>query len=67
MTIWDVHVEWMDGVKRSYVVGGYAGRRSIQEGDGVLVLCMGNSQFGEPEHVATIPLSNVREYKAVPR
>lgn len=66
--MWTVHVEWMDGEKRSYTVGGYASRReAIIEGNGVLVLNLGNSQYGPPEHQATIPLANIREYRAVPR
>lgn len=64
--MWTVTVEWMDGQERQYKVGGYASRReAIQEGDGILVLRMGNSQFGAPEHVATIPLANLRCYRAV--
>ena len=66
--IYVVRVEWMDGETREYTVGGYAvGREAMTEGNGILVLHMGNRQYGPPDHVATIPLANVREYKAVRR
>jgi hypothetical protein len=64
--IYNVRVEWMDGLKRTYMVGGYESR-PVRERDGVLVLHMGNSQYGPSEHVATISLANVREYKVTPK
>jgi hypothetical protein len=63
----DVEVEWIDGRKEIYQVGGYARRaEAVQFSDGVLTLWMGNNA-ARYEHVASIPLARVRYWKVTER
>lgn len=63
-----VHVEFMDGEKRTYgPVGGAIVSPRIS-GDGklasvVMDLIYKSGEFGDTKHLATIPLVNVREYR----
>lgn len=61
-TFWaSVEVEFTDGRMETYQVGGYARRHeAIRVHDGVLSLYMGNNAYLGPEHVASIPLDNIR-------
>lgn len=63
--IYTVEVEWMDGEKRSYTVGGYVKGCTVDAG--VLHLVMGNNAYGPGELLAAIPLANVRTYRRVER
>lgn len=62
-----VHVEFMDGEKRTYEpVGGAIDSPRIS-GDGMtpVLLEMGykSGEFGDLTHIAALPLSNIREYR----
>jgi hypothetical protein len=63
-TYWaTVEVEWFDGRTEKYQVGGYVRRNeAVRVTDGVLSLYMGNSAYGEPDHLASIPLSGLRRW-----
>jgi hypothetical protein len=63
--IYTVEVEWMDGEKRSYTVGGYVTGYTVDAG--ILHLIMGNNACGRGELLAAIPLANVRTYRRVER
>ena len=65
-TYWaNVDVEWLDGRKETYRVGGYARRHeAIRVHDGVLSLYLGNNAYLGPEHVASIPLEGLRLWTA---
>jgi hypothetical protein len=54
-----VHVEWMDGERREYT----GDETSLDKN--ARVLSIADVIYGRREHVATIVLENVREYKVV--
>jgi hypothetical protein len=62
---WTVTVEWMDGEIRRYDVGGtLTPHDSMKEtSEGLLVLWHQNGVGAVKEHVATVPLANLREYR----
>jgi hypothetical protein len=64
-TYWaNVDVEWLDGRTETYRVGGYARRHeAIQVRDGVLSLWLGNNAYGPPEHVVSVPIEVLRDWK----
>ncbi len=68
-TFWaNVDVEWLDGRTETYKVGGYARKNeAVQVKDGVLSLYMGNSAYGDPDHLASIPLEGLRRWQVKPR
>jgi hypothetical protein len=68
-TYWaSVDVEWLDGRTETYKVGGYARENdAVQVKDGVLSLYMGNSAYGAPDHLASIPLGGLRCWQVKPR
>lgn len=68
-TYWaSVEVEWTDGRTETYAVGGYARKsEAVQVKDGVLSLFMGNSAYGDPDHLASIPLAGLRRWQVKPR
>jgi hypothetical protein len=68
-TYWaSVEVEWLDGRSETYKVGGYANEReSVQVHDNVLSLYMGNSAYGSPDHVASIPIQGLRFWRIARR
>lgn len=54
----------MDGERRSYDCGGMMlPHQAVQEGPAVLILRKQNGEMAPNEHVATLPLANIREYK----
>lgn len=61
----DVNVEFSDGERREYLIGGY-GRDHVQVAEGVLNLRIGNNAYTGTEHVASLPLDGIREYKIRP-
>lgn len=62
---WTVEVEWMDGTVKTYQVGGTLPPKEFLfgESDGVLIMWHQDGVSAPRQHVATIPLVNVREYK----
>lgn len=64
-TYWaNVDVEWLDGRTETYRVGGYARRHeAIRVADGVLSLYLGNNAYLGPEHVVSIPIEVLRDWK----
>ncbi len=55
-----VHVEWIDGIKRTYDGVG----ETILTRESKLLTLLGHRVYGGPaEHVASIPLDQVREYR----
>ena len=62
-------VEFMDGEKREYSIGGFIGMwESAEVKDGVLILSQCDSQFAaNKNHVASLPLANIREWMVTAR
>lgn len=59
-----VTVEWMDGVLRTYQVGGVLPLdEAVKETDGLLILWYQNGTGVDRRHITTIPMANIREYE----
>lgn len=59
-----VTVEWMDGVMRTYQVGGVLPlNEAVKETDGLLILWHQNRIDVDRRHITTIPMANIREYE----
>lgn len=62
-----VHVEFMDGVKRTYepVGGSLASPKIAGDGSSAVLLEMvyKSGEHGDFKHVAALPLVNIREYR----
>lgn len=58
-----VDVEFMDGEKRSYSCGGILSpQRALLESVSLLVMWEQNGEGAPLQHVATLPLHNIRQY-----
>lgn len=55
-----VHIEWLDGTKRTYDSVG----STILTRESNLLTLLGHRVYGGPaDHIASIPLDQVREYR----
>lgn len=60
-----VDVEFMDGERRTYQCGGMLSpAEALQEGGSVLVMLKRDGEFADTIHVASLPIVNLREWKA---